>query len=149
MTNELNLTEEEFRAGFGCLWSELSVEEWNALTEEEKSEYCDSWNLAALFTDSLFSLCVQTVMSAYAVKGDVAIAQNALDEAKTMMRELSEKYSDYEHYPNLKGYYTTTSSFFTYCQSPTGNFEAMNTTITNYKNEARDYISDLDCIFED
>ena len=35
-----------------------------------------------------------------------------LDNIYTNMKELSEEYSDYEHYPNLKGYYTTTSSFF-------------------------------------
>ena len=44
-------------------------------------------------------------------------AQTALNEAKAQMKELSEKYSDYEHYPNLKGYYTTTSSFFDFCNN--------------------------------
>ena len=76
-------------------------------------------------------------------------AQNVLNNAKTQMKELSERYSDYEHYPNLKGYYTTTSSFFDFCQNPTGSFEQVKDTINDYKNEARDYISDLDYIFED
>ena len=71
-----------------------------------------------------------------------------MDEAKVLMKELSEKYSDYEHYPNLKGYYTTTKSFFDFCQNPTGNFEQYKNTLNDYRNEARDYISDLDYIFE-
>lgn len=75
--------------------------------------------------------------------------QTALNTAKEQMKELSDKYSDYEHYPNLKGYYTTTSSFFDFCQNPTGSFEQMKNTINDYKNEARDYISDLDYIFEE
>ena len=89
------------------------------------------------------------VSNAYKVNGKVDEAKNALDEAKAQMKELSEKYSDYEHYPNLKGYYTTTSSFFDFCQNPTGSFEQVKDTINDYKNEARDYISDLDYIFEE
>ena len=75
--------------------------------------------------------------------------QTAINTAKEQMKKLSDKYSDYEHYPNLKGYYTTTSSFFDFCQNPTGSFEQMKNTINDYKNEARDYISDLDYIFEE
>ena len=89
------------------------------------------------------------VSKAYEANGKTDEAQKALNEAKAQMKELSEKYSDYEHYPNLKGYYTTTSSFFDFCQNPTGSFEQVKDTINDYKNEARDYISDLDYIFEE
>ena len=65
------------------------------------------------------------------------------------MKELSESYSDYEHYPALKGYYTTTSSFFDFCQNPTGSFEQLKTTVEDYKTTARDFNADLDYIFED
>ena len=99
--------------------------------------------------DDLFSFCVNSVSAAYKVNGKVEEAQTALDAAKAQMKELSQKYSDYEHYPNLKGYYTTTSSFFDFCNNPTGSFEQVKTTVNDYKNEARDYISDLDYIFED
>lgn len=71
-----------------------------------------------------------------------------MESAKTQMRALSEKYSDYEHYPNLKGYYTTTSSYFEFCQNPEGTFEQVQDTINDYRNKARDYKSDLDYIFE-
>lgn len=80
------------------------------------------------------------VSGAYAANGETAKAQ---------MKNLSENYSDYEHYPNLKGFYTTTSSFFDFCQNPTGSFEQVKTTINDYRNKARGYISDLDYIFED
>ena len=56
---------------------------------------------------------------------------------------LSEKYSDYEHYPALKGYYTTTNAFFDFCQSPSGSFEQVKTTINEYRNDARNYDKDL------
>ena len=72
-----------------------------------------------------------------------------MEEAKAEMKEMSEKYSDYEHYPNLKGYYTTTNAFFAFCQNPTGSFEQVKTTINDYRNDARSYKSDLDYMFED
>lgn len=75
-------------------------------------------------------------------------AQSALDNAKSLMKDLSAKYSDYEHYPNLKGYFTNTSSLFDFCQNPDGSFEQVKDTINNYRNEARDFKSDLDYIFE-
>lgn len=52
---------------------------------------------------------------------------------------------------HLRGrrYYTSTSSFFEFCQNPTGSFEQVVNTINDYKNEARDYKNDLDYIFED
>lgn len=71
------------------------------------------------------------------MNGKAEEAQTALDAAKTQMKELSEKHSDYEHYPNLKGYFTTTSSFLEFCQNPTGSFEQLKDTINDYKNKAR------------
>ena len=76
-------------------------------------------------------------------------AQTTPDEAKVLMKKLSKMYSDYEHYPNLKGYYTTTKSFFDFCQNPTGSFAQYKNMLNDYRNEACDYISDLDYILEE
>lgn len=151
LASELNLSEEEIIEGivytFASMSSDKSYEE---ISEEDKQVIRDAADVYfSMFNDSLFSACVMAVTGAYNVNGKVDEAQNALDEAKLQMKELSEKYSDYEHYPNLKGYYTTTSSFLDFCQNPTGSFEQVKETINEYRNEARDYISDLDYIFED
>lgn len=119
------------------------------MSEEDKQAYIDNADsFFRVMEDSLFSFCVNSVSAAYVVNGKVEEAQTALDAAKAQMKELSQKYSDYEHYPNLKGFYTTTSSFFDFCNNPTGSFEQVKQTINDYKNSARDYISDLDYIFE-
>lgn len=34
------------------------------------------------------------------------------------MKEIREKYSDHDHYPALKGYYTAISVFFDSCRNP-------------------------------
>ncbi len=146
LSSELSLSEEELNDGVAYMTLE---DEWENATEEQKSAARDSADLYfSLFEDDLFSYCVILVTNAYKANGKVSEAETVLEEAKEQMKTLSEKYSDYEHYPNLKGYYTTTSSFFDFCENPTGSFEQIKTTINDYKNEARDYINDLDYIFE-
>ena len=88
-------------------------------------------------------------MGAYIENGKVDEVNALLENAKLQMKELSEKYSDYEYYPSLKEYYTTTRSFFDFCQDPTGSFEQIKGTINDYKNDARDYSNDLKYIFEE
>lgn len=147
LATELSLSADEIRAG--AVYS-LYQDEWDTLPEDEKESLIDNADLLFEYMeDDLFSFCVTAVSNAYIVNGKVKEAQTALDTAKGQMKELSSEYSDYEHYPNLKGYFTTTNSFFDFCQNPTGSFEQVKDTINDYKNEARDYISDLDYIFED
>ena len=150
LASELSLSADEIRAGVAYTVAGFLGEDWDTMSEEDKNKYID--NADSFFEameDDLFSFCVVAVSNAYVVNGKVEEAQTALDAAKAQMKELSSEYSDYEHYPNLKGYFTTTSSFFDFCQNPTGSFEQVKDTVNDYKNEARDYISDLDYIFED
>ena len=150
LASELSLSEDEIRLGVAYVLAEMTTDGWENVTDEQKVELADLADAAFLMMeDELFSFCVMVVDGAYIANGKVEEAQTALDAAKAQMKELSAEYSDYEHYPNLKGYFTTTSSFFDFCQNPTGSFEQVKETINEYKNEARDYISDLDYIFED
>lgn len=151
LATELSLTEDEIKDGVAYTLNQIMGEsEWGELEDSAKQSYRNQADLYfTIFEDDLFSYCVMIVTGAYQANGKIAEAQAALDDAKERMKELSDEYSDYEHYPNLKGYYTTTSSFFDFCQNPTGSFEQVKNTINDYKNEARDYISDLDYIFEE
>ena len=147
LASELSLSADEIRTG--AVYT-VYEDEWDTMSDEEKDELIAESDLYfCIFEDDLFEFCVETVVNAYVVNGKVKEAQTALDAAKAHMKELSAEYSDYEHYPNLKSYFTTTSSFFAFCQNPTGSFEQLKETINKYNNEARDYISDLDYIFED
>jgi len=149
LATELSLSAEELRVGAAYTIAGLIDEDWETMSEEDKKDLINTADdMFSVFEDDLFTFCVMTVTGAYAANGKAEEAKTALTEAKGMMKELSEKYSDYEHYPNLKGFYTTTNSFFEFCQDPTGSFEQVKQTINDYKNEARDYISDLDYIFE-
>lgn len=151
LADELDyLTEDELR--YGVAWASVSIigENWDELSDSDKQIYLDKADyIFTIMEDSLFSFCVDVVVGAYTVNGKIAEAELALEEAKVLMKELSAEYSDYEHYPNLKGYYTTTKSFFDFCSNPDGSFEQVKDTINDYRNEARDYVSDLDYIFEE
>lgn len=150
LAKELNLSQEEIEAGVAYSLAEMVGNEWEECTDEEKSSYREMADTTfGMMEDDLFSWCVQVVSNAYIANGKAGEAKTYLDTAKGQMKELSENYSDYEHYPALKGYYTTTSSFFDFCQNPTGSFEQLKTTVENYKTTARDFNADLDYIFED
>lgn len=154
LASKLHLNEDDIRMGIAYATIMYDGKDWNSQTDEEIEDLCnraDAFLKSASKIESLkfFSFCTWCVDDAYLLNGKMEEAQTALDSAKAMMRELSEKYSDYEHYPSLKGYYTTTSAFFDFCESPTGSFEQVKDTLNKYRNEARDYVGDLDYIFED
>ena len=150
LASYLNLNSDELKNGIAYIsFSETGLD-WTDASEAQKNQ---ATRMADLIFYSqggnLFSFCVNVVVSAYQANGQADQAENALMSAEAQIKELDEKYSDYDAYPALKGYYTTTSSFLDYCMNPTGNLEQSGVTINNYKNEVRDYISDLDYIFEE
>lgn len=150
LTSELSLSEDDLLEGFGYAAAEIMDEDWFEMSDEEQDVIIENSDLVFdIMEDDLFSFCVLIVTDAYILNGTAGEAQIALDEAKEQMKKLSQGYSDYEHYPNLKGYYTTTSSFLDFCNNPNGSFEQVKDTINDYNKEARDYISNLDYIFEE
>lgn len=154
LATKLSLSEDELKEGVGYALAEMTGVDWEEQSDESRATITE--NTGSVFRlvkedlgDNFFTFCVSVVSNTYIANGKVEEVKTALDAAKAQMKELSEKHSDYEHYPNLKGYYTTTSSFFDYCQNPAGSFEQSKETINDYKNKARDYKSDLDYIFEE
>ena len=157
LSEELRLPKDELYEGtaFALETTSGDKKDWNEIDDAEKDIYRaavkDDDSAVFSFYDNynqFLSFCIYCVIGTYITNGEIEEAQKALDNAKSFMKELSEKYSDYEHYPNLKGYYATTKSFLDFCQSPTGSFNQLVDTINDYRNEARDYKADLDYIFE-
>ena len=65
------------------------------------------------------------------------------------MKEVNEKYSDYEYYPKLKDLLTQVSALLDFCNNPVGSFEQVKVTINDYKNDIRDLTNDLNYVFAD
>lgn len=160
LTRKMKLTEEELRDGiaYRLISTHATIDgvrieyNWESATEDNKA-YLRSLDSAFLKSyqrksnTNVFVGVLYAVNCAYIAKGDTEKTKALLEEAKVLMRELSEEYSDYEHYPNLKGFYTTTDSFFEYCMRPEGSFNQAKTTIRDYRDTIRDYQSDLNFIF--
>ena len=99
--------------------------------------------------NDVFSACVLVTSNAYVENGKTKQVEDLLTSAKAQMKEMSEKYSDYEHYSNLKEYFTSVSAFFDFCKSPTGSYEQAIETMNDYRNTARELKNDLAFIFEE
>ncbi|MBQ7897971.1 MAG: hypothetical protein IJ323_06065 [Clostridia bacterium] len=149
LSKELALSRDDIRESIvytSASWLYLDYEE---LSEEERTEYLENANIiVGLFEDDLSSFCVDVAYNTYVLSGKADEAKTALENAKDKMKELSEKHSDYEHYPNVKGYYTKTFSLFNICQASEGTLEQLKKAINNYRNDAREFKSNLDFIFE-
>jgi len=160
LTRKMKLTEDEFRDGiaYQLISTNSTIDgvrieyDWESATEENKS-YLRSLDSAFLKSykrqsnTHVFDGVLYAVKNAYIAKGDTEKAKALLEEAKVLMQEVSEKYADYEYYPNLKDFYSTTDSLFDYCMSPKGSFEQAKTSIADYRDAIRGYQSDLDFVF--
>lgn len=146
------LSEEELQMGLAFVLAKNKYgEDWYSLSEEEKDNYIEmagNYEGDDFFnqTNCLF-ITTWTVIRAFELNGKTAEAQKYLDSAQIYMRELSAKYSDYEHYPNLKEFFTTAGSYFDVCCDSGMSFEQFKDVKSEYEKEARDYINDLDFIF--
>jgi len=154
LASELGLEKSELDEGLAyTIATSVYEKEWDSLTDEEKEEYreyADSDTACyKIFEDELFSMCIKVVSSTYKVNGKSGEISSNLEEAKRIMKDMSNDHADYEHYPNLKGFYTSTSAFFEFCEDPSGSFEQVKDTLNNYRKEARDFKKDLDYIFEE
>lgn len=144
---ELDIDESWIAHGIASLYYGEDYE--TSIDVTDKAAVAKVYKTMMTNADSQFSTCVHIVTEAYDVSGKTQEIEELLDEAKVLMKDMSNKHSDYEHYPNLKGYFTNTLAFFDFCQNPIGSFEQVVETINNYRNEAREYYFDLNYIFED
>ena len=119
------------------------------LSGESTFSTADWSTLHYSFNNSRFSAYVTVISTAYECSGDVEKIITLLTEAKLLMKQLSNEYSDYEHYPALKTYFTNTLAFFDFCKNPEGSFEQVVETFNTYRNVARECFFELNYIFAD
>lgn len=68
-----------------------------------------------------------------------------MESAKQELKELP---AGYEYYSALKDFYTTASALVDFCGSPSGSLDQYKVLLNDYRKEARDYINDLNFVFE-
>ena len=159
LSKDLEISEEDLYIGLAILLTEnLEDFDWDNSSDDKKEQIYEIVKTPEVFDFVLYlspdkndipSICVNVVVRAYKHNGSTDKIQENMNEAKIKMKEMSEKYSDYEHYSSLKNYYTTANAFFEFCLEPSGSFEQFKDTVNEYKNDARKYRNDLAYIFED
>lgn len=81
----------------------------------------------------------------FTLNGYIDGAQTLLESAKQELKELP---AGYEYYSALKDFYTTASALVDFCGSPSGSLDQYKVLLNDYRKEARDYINDLNFVFE-
>ena len=141
--NELHIPQADLEAAVAKL---LGKDHYDPGSYDQRGDW---YTLSSMYYASFFSACVDLVSTAYEVNGTAAEITELLEEAMDQMKTLSNKYADYEHYPNLKEYFTNTTAFFGFCLEPEGSFDQVVDTFNEYRNNARNYFYDLNYVFED
>ena len=92
--------------------------------------------LAALRT---FSIAVDIAVQTYINNGTYDVIDTNLSKAKTSLKSLTNTYDNDTGYSTLKSYYSEVAAYAEFCESPTGSFGQLKTTIDTYETNLRNY----------
>ncbi|MBQ3210450.1 MAG: hypothetical protein IJB09_03040 [Oscillospiraceae bacterium] len=146
LATKVSLSEEEIRIGLAMLRYGDALNNMNQVQRQRHIDDADVWIFYFdNYENNMVAACVCSIVNAYFHNGKFEEAETALDTAKENLKILSADYSDYEHYLNLKGFFTTTRAYLDYCQ----NLEGPVKQLIDYKEQAKEYIGKLDYYFED
>jgi len=123
----------------------LSYEE---SSEEDRLKARNLQVLGLKLYDS-FSDYIEAVVNAYTINGEYEELFQKQESAKLIMKEISQKYSSYEHYQTLKEYYTAVSSYLELCMYPEGSLRSFQQARDDYLKKTRNIRNDLDLVFSD
>lgn len=116
---------------------------------EEARENASDLQIKMLKVSGGFSDYIDAVINAYTINGEYEELFQKQESAKLIMKELSQKYSSYEHFQALKEYYTTVTSFLELCYSPEGSLLSFQRAQDDYIKKTRNIRNDLDLVFSD
>ena len=163
LDSKLNITEEEIRDGIAYLTEYMlenenldiypideNYDKWENMSEEDKEEDRElADEFLTIFNDSLSLFCCKSIAAAYIANGKIGEIDTYLATAVDCLNKLEEDDPDYQYYSESRGYYGSVNAFLEYCTNPTGSFSQSQDTFNEYKNEARNYMSQLDYVFEE
>lgn len=89
--------------------------------------------------------CVNLVTTAYSQNGRFEALNAELTEAKEALKVVGEQFPNYQ---SLMEFYSKTASYFEFAKNPTGSFEQLSETISEYENSLRNCANTLSVIFE-
>ena len=99
--------------------------------------------------ENTFSACISLVVESYRQNGELEEIEALLSSASMTIKELSQNHSDYEHYENIKKYFTAVNTYFNFCSNPSGTLEQAMENINGYNNTAAECHNSLYYFFEE
>ncbi|MBP7212939.1 MAG: hypothetical protein KBA03_01770 [Anaerolineaceae bacterium] len=138
LAKEVPLSREELDAGLQSLAKELDDDESGLL----RLMASDSRNV------SNWQWLLYLINESYNVNGKFDEIQENIDLANVALKTMTAEFDDYKHYPALKELYSKVVSYAEFAQSPTGSFQQLSGTITDYENDIRTLRSDLSFVFD-
>lgn len=144
LAKELNLTVSDLELGMAYA---LNDSDWATMTDSEKQAKKETANtmfiLLLALSDSKFSTCVNVVTAAYKATGKADEIKENLDKAREKLKDLSDKYPDYDVCTKLKTLYTKIQTYYDYCMNPTGSFKELQNTIQTFRQDVRSAKNEL------
>lgn len=143
--NSVSLSKEDIFDGLGYyayLKDDFQYKNLDSYKSSARNNYntyfCSYYSKCGIIYDydEVFMGCIMLVVYSYEQNGKLGEIEQLLTSAEEKIKELSDKYSDYEHYDNIKEYYSTARTMYSFCKSPTGTLEQANNNTNNYKNTA-------------
>lgn len=120
------------------------------ITEHPSFDTIEKYFSFLSFANNFWQYCVNYVVYAYEdTENGFGTIEQDLNDAKDALKIVGQEYSDYKYYPNLKDFYSEVNSLYEFVSSPTGSFETLQTTKTDFENSIRKYTADLSFVFED
>lgn len=124
--------------------------DWAEKTDEVKQKNRDAVATGTLFymcANQIPAACVNSVIGAYLLNGNVDSVNTALSNYTNMLSQLENSDAFDKELEQLELLYTSIKSYLDYCQNPTGSFNQSSDTLSGYRDTIRDCISSLDALF--
>ena len=118
-------------------------------TKSVREHYDLYWDRLIERNPDIFSACIALVVESYMLNGELDEIETLLSFASESIKELSQNHSNYEHYENVKKYFTATNTYFNFCSNPSGTLEQAMENINNYNNTADECYNSLYYFFEE
>lgn len=122
--------------------------------KEEVREFYDLYFYSRVSEDGIVNkygasaACIYVVSEAYQQNGDLPAAEALLNSAQDSILELSEKCPSYEHYSNLKEYFTAVNAYYNFCSNPGGSYNSASDKIDDYADTIEECYNKLYYFFD-
>lgn len=131
-----------------CKKADLDKSNASAALEKAMDAYgynkkTDSAKLEAMCS---FDVTVTLVEYVYTSDGTYDYLDAFIDNAKTHLKSVTEKYKNVTGYEDLRKYYAKAKAYVEICEGVTGTFNQLKTTITDYESALSEYKYNLDII---